>query len=98
MEHLLKFAGITKGMTPEQGLALKADLGLSWNILRMLRRYSLSSIHIQLHMAVNTHQLHHAIIDPSHILCIYGWIRISQATCSFRWLKEAGVSLGDEKN
>ena len=26
--------------------------------------------------------------------CIYGWIWISQATYSFRWLKEAGVSLG----
>ena len=26
-EHLLKSAGITKGMTPEQGLALKADWG-----------------------------------------------------------------------
>ncbi|KAL5484078.1 hypothetical protein EMCRGX_G020519 [Ephydatia muelleri] len=37
-ERLLKSAGITKGMTPEQGLALKADLGLPWNRLRMLRR------------------------------------------------------------
>ena len=34
-----KSAGFTKGMTPEQGLALKADLGLPWNKLRMLRRY-----------------------------------------------------------
>eukprot|EP00731_Ephydatia_muelleri_P024162 Em0016g433a len=38
-ERLLKSAGITKGMTPEQGLALKADLGLPWNRLRMLRRW-----------------------------------------------------------
>ena len=38
-ERLLKSAGITKGMTPEQGLALKADMGLPWNKLRRLRRY-----------------------------------------------------------
>eukprot|EP00731_Ephydatia_muelleri_P010723 Em0005g1309a len=38
-ERLLKSAGITKGMTPEQGLALNADLGLPWNRLRMLRRW-----------------------------------------------------------
>ena len=38
-DGILKTAGITAGMTPEQGLALKAGLGLPWNKLRLLRQY-----------------------------------------------------------
>ena len=37
-QQLLLSAGITKEMKPEEGLALKAGLGLPWNKLRSLRR------------------------------------------------------------
>ena len=35
---LLKNAGITLDISPEQGLAIKADLTLPWNKIRMIRR------------------------------------------------------------
>ena len=35
---LLKDAGITLDISPEQGLAIKADLTLPWNKIRMIRR------------------------------------------------------------
>ncbi|KAL5506255.1 hypothetical protein EMCRGX_G007860 [Ephydatia muelleri] len=36
---LLKDAGITLDISPEQGLAIKADLTLPWNKIRMIRRW-----------------------------------------------------------
>ena len=36
--NLLKDAGITLDISPEQGLAIKADLTLPWNNIRMIRR------------------------------------------------------------
>ena len=38
-KKLLNSAGIRAEMRPEEGLALKASLGLPWNTLRLLRRY-----------------------------------------------------------
>ena len=35
---LLKYASITPDISPEQGLAIKADLTLPWNTIRMIRR------------------------------------------------------------
>ena len=35
---LLKNAGITLDISPEQGLAIKADLTLPWNKIRMITR------------------------------------------------------------
>ena len=43
-QQLLLSAGITKEMKPEEGFALKADIGLTWNKLRDLRRYKLHCI------------------------------------------------------
>lgn len=37
-EKLLHDAGFTLDIPPEQGLAMKADLGLPWNKLRIIRR------------------------------------------------------------
>lgn len=37
-QELLHNAGFTLDIPPEQGLAMKADLGLSWNKLRIIRR------------------------------------------------------------
>lgn len=38
-QQLLKSAGITIDIPPEQGLAMKADLAIPWNKLRIIRRY-----------------------------------------------------------
>ena len=38
---LLKYASITPDNSPEQGLAIKADLTLPWNKVRMIRRFVL---------------------------------------------------------
>ena len=38
-QDLLKSAGITIDIPPEQGLAIKADLAIPWNKLRVIRRY-----------------------------------------------------------
>ena len=38
-QDLLKSAGITIDIPPEQGLAMKADLAIPWNKLRIIRRY-----------------------------------------------------------
>ena len=35
---LLREAGITINIPPEQGLAMKADLAIPWNKLRVIRR------------------------------------------------------------
>ena len=37
-QQLLLDAGFTLDISPEQGLAMKADLGIPWNKLRVLRR------------------------------------------------------------
>ncbi len=37
-QELLHDAGFTLNIAPEQGLAMKADLGLPWNKLRIVRR------------------------------------------------------------
>lgn len=37
-QELLFNAGFTLEIPPEQGLAMKADLGISWNKLRILKR------------------------------------------------------------
>lgn len=37
-QELLHTAGFTLDIPPEQGLAMKADLGLPWNKLRIIRR------------------------------------------------------------
>jgi hypothetical protein len=37
-EELLRSAGFTLDIPAEQGLAMKADLGLPWNKLRIIRR------------------------------------------------------------
>lgn len=37
-QDLLKKAGFTLEVSPEQGLAMKADLGIPWNKLRIIRR------------------------------------------------------------
>lgn len=36
---LMKEANFTISIPPEQGLALKADLNIPWNKLRVMRRY-----------------------------------------------------------
>ena len=38
-QDLLKSAVITIDIPPEQGLAIKADLAIPWNKLRVIRRY-----------------------------------------------------------
>ena len=38
-QDLLKSVGITIDIPPEQGLAMKADLAIPWNKLRIIRRY-----------------------------------------------------------
>ena len=38
-QQLLKSAGITIDIPPEQGLAMKADLAIPWNRLRIIWRY-----------------------------------------------------------
>lgn len=38
-QDLLKSAGITVDIPAEQGLAIKADLAIPWNKLRVIRRY-----------------------------------------------------------
>ena len=38
-EALMKEANFTISIPPEQGLALKADLNIPWNKLRVMRRY-----------------------------------------------------------
>ena len=38
--YLLTSAGITVDIPPEQGLAIKANLAIPWNKLRIIRRYS----------------------------------------------------------
>ena len=43
-DELLKTAGITVEMKPEQGLALKAGLGILLNKLRLLRRYVMCTV------------------------------------------------------
>ena len=81
-ERLLKSAGITKGMTPEQGLALKADLGLPWNRLRMLRRYSLEQyICNNIWQLTLTNYIMLLLTPPTSLcdaigapLCIYIWM------------------------
>lgn len=37
----LKSAGITIDIPPDQGLAMKADLAIPWNKLRIIRRYTI---------------------------------------------------------
>lgn len=37
-QELLHNAGFTLDISPEQGLAMKADLGISWNKYRILKR------------------------------------------------------------
>ena len=37
--QLLRDSGMTIDIPPEQGLAMKADLAISWNKLRVIRRY-----------------------------------------------------------
>ena len=37
-QDLLKSAGITIDIPPDQGLAMKADLAIPWNKLRIIRR------------------------------------------------------------
>ena len=39
-QKLLTSAGITIDIPPEQGVAMKADLAIPWNKLRIIRRYS----------------------------------------------------------
>ena len=38
-QQVLKSAGITIDIPPEQGLAMKADLAIPWNRLRIIWRY-----------------------------------------------------------
>ena len=38
-QEILKSAGVTIDIPPEQGLAMKADLAIPWNKLRIIRRY-----------------------------------------------------------
>ena len=38
-QDLLTSVGITVDIPPEQGLAIKADLAIPWNKLRIIRRY-----------------------------------------------------------
>ena len=38
-ESLMKEAGFTLSVPPDQGLAMKADLCLPWRKLRIMRRY-----------------------------------------------------------
>ena len=45
-KKLLRSAGITLDIHPEKGLALKADLAISWNKLRTIRRYFVMSYSI----------------------------------------------------
>ena len=37
--QLLRDAGMTIDIPPEQGLAMKADLAIPWNKLRVIRRH-----------------------------------------------------------
>ena len=50
-QDLLKSAGITIDIPPEQGLAIKADLAIAWNKLRVIRRYQ---YHICIHGSFKT--------------------------------------------
>ena len=43
-QDLLKSVGITIDIPPEQGLAMKADLAIPWNKLRIIRRYIYSIV------------------------------------------------------
>ena len=60
-EMLLDSAGIRAEMSPEEGLALKASLGLPWNRLRLLRRYkelyTIVANTLYMHAQINT--IHH---------------------------------------
>ena len=38
-QDLLKSVGITIDIPPEQGLAMKANLAIPWNKVRIIRRY-----------------------------------------------------------
>ena len=50
--QLLEKAGITLTIPEQQGLAMKADLALSWNKMRELRRYSNVSVHESLYIII----------------------------------------------
>ena len=47
---LLVDARLTIDIPPEQGLAMKADLAIPWNKLRVIRRLILANITLQIHM------------------------------------------------
>ena len=51
-QDLLKSAGITIDIPPEQGLAMKADFAIPWNKLRIIRRYYVHTVMIKLHIVI----------------------------------------------
>ena len=48
-EELLGKAGLPIEIPTDHALAMKADLSLPWNKLRIVRRYSKFSMHRQIH-------------------------------------------------
>ena len=55
-QQLLAGAGFTIDIPPEQGLAMKADLAIPWNKLRIIRRYKLILLPTQTtYNAIGTH-------------------------------------------
>ena len=49
-DKLTKDANFSVYVPPEQGLAMKADMSLPWNKLRMMRRYNHVHVHNILHL------------------------------------------------
>ena len=59
-EKILKDEGFCMALSAEKGLVMKADLGIPWNTLRKLKRYSLhsnlvGSIHVHVHVHAHVH-------------------------------------------
>ena len=65
-QDLLKSAGITINIPPEQGLAIKADLAIPWNKLRVIRRYNVEMYYIQVQKSIHKlKQMAHHLGHPT---------------------------------